>query len=164
MQNTLHPDKAILKSGAAVAVSLALLPDPAWAIQMHQGMEGIIVHQLGHLFFLLSMVALIFTITGKGLNREKGWRMIQLAALFFIFWNLDTLAAHFLDNQIRAVHIENLSLGKMAIVTRSDSSLLAVIYYLLKLDHLWCVPAMFFLLRGLDCLLAAQKRQNAGPS
>lgn len=130
---------------------------------MHQGVEGIIVHQLGHLFFLLSMVVLIFTITGKGLTRQRGWRLIQWAALFFILWNLDALAAHFLDNQVRAVRIENLSMTKMAIITRSDSSLLAMIYYLLKLDHLLCVPAMAFLYLGLDHLLKSQK-SRAGKS
>ena len=124
---------------------------------MHQGVEGIIVHQMGHLFFLLSMVVLIFTITGKGLTRQRGWRLIQWAALFFILWNLDALATHFLDNQVRAVRIENLSMTKMAIITRSDSSLLAMVYYLLKLDHLLCVPAMAFLYLGLDHLLKSQK-------
>lgn len=105
------------------------------------------------------MVVLIFTITGKGLTRQRGWRMIQFSALFFIFWNLDALAAHFLDNQIRAVRIENLTLLKMAIVTRSDSGLLAVIYYILKLDHIWCVPAMLFLYLGLDSLVKQKQQQ-----
>lgn len=146
-----------MKGLKIIAALVAVLPETAWATQMHQGVEGIIVHQMGHLFFLLSMVVLIFTITGRGLTRLKGWRRIQYAALFFIFWNLDALAAHFLDNQIRTVSIENLSLWKMAIVTRSDSSLLAVVYYLLKLDHLLCVPAMAFLYLGLDSLLGAQK-------
>lgn len=129
------------------------LPAPAFAIQLHMGNEGIIVHQLGHLFFLFSMVGLMFTINIKHMNQQKGWRLIQYAALFFIFWNLDTLTAHFLDNQIEVVRIDTLSFTRMQVVTTSDSSLLAVVYYLLKLDHLWCVPAMAFLYKGLDRLL-----------
>lgn len=129
------------------------LPDPAFAIQLHMGNEGIIVHQLGHLFFLFSMVGLMFTINIKHMNQQKGWRLIQYAALFFIFWNLNTLTAHFLDNQIEVVRIDTLSLTRMQVVTTSDSSLLAGIYYFLKLDHLWCVPAMGFLYKGLDRLL-----------
>ena len=135
------------------------LPAPAFAIQLHTGNAGIIAHQIGHLFFLFSIVALMFTINSQGLIRQKGWRLIQLAALFFIFWNLDTLAAHFLDNQIKVVRIETLSMTRMAIVTQSGSQLLAVIYYLLKMDHLWCVPAMVFLLMGLNSLLKDQRQR-----
>ncbi len=136
------------------------LPAPAFAIQLHTGNAGIIAHQIGHLFFLFSMVTLMFTINSQGLIRQKGWRLIQLAALFFIFWNLDTLAAHFLDNQIEVVRIETLSITKMAIVTQSDSQLLAVIYYFLKMDHLWCVPAMIFLFIGLNSLLKDQRQRS----
>jgi hypothetical protein len=139
------------------------LPAPAFAIQLHVGNEGIIVHQLGHIFFLLSMVGLMFTINSKQMTRQKGWRLIQYAALFFIFWNINTLVAHFLDNQIEVVRIETLSLTKMTIVTQSDSQLMAMIYYLLKLDHLWCVPAMVFLYKGLDCLLKDQKHHHGNP-
>lgn len=136
------------------------LPAPAFAIQLHTGNAGIIAHQTGHLFFLFSMVALMFTVNSQGLIRQKGWRLIQLAALFFIFWNLDTLAAHFLDNQIEVVRIQTLSITKMAIVTQSDSQLMAVIYYFLKMDHMWCVPAMVFLFMGLNSLLKDQRHRS----
>lgn len=140
--------------------SLALLawglPAPAFAIQLHMGNEGIIVHQLGHLFFLFSMVGLMFTINLKHMNQQKGWRLIQYAALFFIFWNLNTLTAHFLDNQIEVVRMETVSFTRLQVITGSGSSLLAGVYYFLKLDHLWCVPAMLFLYKGLDRLLKDQ--------
>ncbi len=135
-----------------------ILPEYSFATQMHQGSEGIIVHQMGHVFFLFSMVSLLFTITGKGLGYDKGWRLIQYSAFFFILWNLDALAAHFLDNQIHIVKIKNLSMWKMSIETQSDSSLLTIVYYLLKLDHLLCVPAMIFLYRGLGILNIEQKQ------
>jgi hypothetical protein len=147
-----------------IPVWLLVLPAPAFAIQLHTGNAGIIAHQIGHLFFLFAMVALMFTINSQGLIRQKGWRQIQFGALFFIFWNLDTLVAHFLDNQIGVVRIETMSMTKMAVVTQSDSQLLAVIYYFLKMDHLWCVPAMIFLFMGLDSLLKAQREaQRQGP-
>ncbi len=136
---------------------ILLRPAQVFAIQLHSGNAGIIAHQIGHLFFLFAMVALMFTINSQGLIRQKGWRQIQFGALFFIFWNLDTLVAHFLDNQIEVVHIETLSVTRLAVVTQSDSQLLAVIYYFLKMDHLWCVPAMIFLFLGLDTLLRTQR-------
>jgi hypothetical protein len=134
-----------------------LRPAPVLAIQLHSGNAGIIAHQIGHLFFLFAMVALMFTINSQGLIRQKGWRQIQFGALFFIFWNLATLIAHFLDNQIEVVRIETLSVTRLAVVTQSDSQLLSLVYYFLKMDHLWCVPAMIFLFLGLDTLLKTQR-------
>ena len=137
-----------------------ILPVPAWAIQLHQGREGILVHQAGHLFFLLSMVALVFIITGRQLNREKGWRMIQCSAILFVIWNLDTVLAHFFDNQIRVVTVEKLSLWQVKISAASGSQLLVQLYHSLKLDHLLCVPAMFLFYRGLSSLLAQERSKE----
>jgi hypothetical protein len=130
------------------------------ATQMHKGLEGILVHQLGHVFFLLSMVGLIFTITGKGLNLQKGWRMIQYAAFSFILWNLDALAVHFFDNQVHAVSMENISLSKVKIISESGAPLLTYAFYIMKLDHLLCVPAMLFLYRGLSSLVTDEKNRQ----
>jgi len=143
---------------ALATAGLVFLPLNVYATQLHASSEGIITHQIGHLFFLFSMVALIFTITDKGLDRQKGWRLIQYSAFFFILWNLDAITAHFFDNQIHAVKIENISFGKMRIITNNDSSLLAWFYYVLKLDHLLCVPAMLFLYKGLSNLVEDQKQ------
>ena len=135
-----------------------VLPDLCLATQLHHASEGIIVHQAGHVFFLCSMVVLIFTISGRQLSGVRGWRLIQYAALFFILWNLDALAAHFLDNQIAIVKIRNVSMWQMVLETRLDSALLPWFYYLLKLDHLLCVPAMILLYRGLSCLHEDRKK------
>jgi hypothetical protein len=143
--------------------SIALLPQTSHAIQLHANLEGIITHQVGHLFFLLSMVALIFTISGKGLDKQKGWRLIQYSAFFFILWNLDTITAHFVDNQIHAVKIENISLTQIKVVAQNGSTVLAWFYYVLKLDHFLCVPAMFFLYRGLSSLVNEQRGLIANP-
>ena len=142
-------------------VCFVFLPIDASAIQLHASSEGIITHQVGHLFFLFSMVALFFTITGKGLDTQKGWRLIQYSAIFFILWNLDVLAAHFLDNQIQVVAIENLPRGQIRVNVENGSSFLAWVYFFLKLDHLLCVPAMFFLYRGLSRLVKEQQQMAA---
>ncbi|NOX32834.1 MAG: hypothetical protein GXP56_03725 [Deltaproteobacteria bacterium] len=148
-----------LKSIPLTAVAgLILIPVNGYATQLHSSLEGITTHQVGHLFFLFSMVVLIFTITGKGLDKQKGWRLIQYSAFFFILWNLDAIAAHFFDNQIHAVKMEIISLGEMRIITNNGSSMLAMSYYVLKMDHLLCVPAMLFLYRGLSNLVEDQKK------
>ena len=38
------------------AAAILLLPAQAWAIQLHLTSEGIITHQMGHLFFLVSKI------------------------------------------------------------------------------------------------------------
>ena len=145
---------SLLYTAVAFTVFLEIIaPDQVLATQMHSGSEGILVHQLGHLFFLISMVTLIFTISGQRLDREKGWRLIQYSAGFFILWNLDALAVHFLDNQISAVDVETLSVWKIRIDPANNSKALANFYYFLKLDHLLCVPAIALFYRGLSMLM-----------
>ncbi|MBC8442125.1 MAG: hypothetical protein H8D87_20855 [Deltaproteobacteria bacterium] len=159
IKNRLPSLYLILKPMLAIAAAIfILLPINVSATQLHASSEGVITHQMGHIFFLFSMLVLIFTVTDKGLNKQKGWRLIQCSAFFFILWNLDAITAHFFDNQIHAVKIENISIWKMRIITNNDSSLLAWFYYMLKLDHLLCVPAMLFLYKGLSNLLDVQKQ------
>ncbi len=141
---------------AIAAGFILLLPADASAIQLHLTSEGIITHQMGHIFFLVSMVALIFTLSGKGLDRQKGWRLIQYSAFFFILWNLDAVLGHFLDNQIHAVEIKNISFTTMQMEVYNDSPVLYRIYYALKLDHLLAVPAMMLFYTGLSRLVREQ--------
>ncbi len=138
---------------------VTMLPPECYATQLHASSEGIITHQAGHLFFLFSMVALILTISGKNIGSQKGWRLIQYSAFFFVLWNLDAITAHFLDNQIHAVKIENISLWTLDIVAYNDSQLLGFAYYILKLDHLLCVPAMLLLYKGISSLVNDHKKQ-----
>jgi hypothetical protein len=142
-----------------ILVFLIFLPVNGYATQLHASSEGIITHQAGHLFFLFSMVALILTISKKNLGSQKGWRLIQYSAFFFVLWNLDAFTAHFLDNQIHAVKIENISFWTLDIVAYNDSQLLGFAYYILKLDHLLCVPAMLLLYKGISRLVNDHTKQ-----
>jgi hypothetical protein len=63
------------------------------------------------------------------------------------------MLVHFLDEQIRAVRVENLGDWRIRVVTSGDGNWLASVYYLAKLDHLLCVPAMVFLMLGLRHML-----------
>jgi len=70
-----------------------------------------------------------------------------------MLWNVDTLLVHFLDEQILAVRVETIGDWRIRIDTTDDRMWLAVVYYLGKLDHLLCVPAMGCLLIGLRHML-----------
>ena len=130
-----------------------MVPELAHATQMHSVNEGILVHQLGHVFFLVSMAILILTIQGKKLHMERGWRLIQCSALFFIIWNLDAMSVHFLDNQSSFITTTLMSMTHIYIDTQEHHDGLARLYYLLRLDHLFCLPAIIFLHRGLSHIL-----------
>lgn len=135
---------------------------PALATQGHAGIEGVWVHQFAHVFFLFAMLLLIYWLRRAGLVKKPGWRYIQYAALFFILWNVDTILVHFLDEQILAVRVENLGDWRIHIGVDAGREWVAGIYYLAKLDHLLCVPAMVFLMLGLRHMLAEVQSAAAG--
>jgi hypothetical protein len=151
--------------GALAVLASGLLPAPALAVQEHGAPEGIYSHQGAHLFFTASMVLLVYWLRQRRLVREAGWRYIQYAALFFILWNLDAFTAHFLDEQSGILDTTLAAPGKIQIQVGESLTALAWFYYLAKLDHLLCVPAMVFLFSGLRRLLkdAGRRQPGAGP-
>ncbi len=145
-----------------IAIVCILWPLDALATQGHAGIEGVWVHQFAHLFFLFSMLLLIYWLRQADLVKRPGWRFIQYAAFFFILWNLDTILVHFLDEQICAVSVTNLGDWKIQVTATNGHEWLATVYYLIKLDHLLCVPAMVFLMLGLHHMLKEVQPADPG--
>jgi hypothetical protein len=142
----------LIKISAIIGFAV-LLADPADATQGHGGIEGVYVHQLAHLFFILSMGILIYWLRERDLVKDLGWRYIQYAALFFILWNIDTVLVHALDDQFKLIEVQRIDRWQIQITDRFDFAPLRVVYYLAKLDHLLCVPALICLYLGLKRLL-----------
>lgn len=146
---------------ASVTLCLLLVTNtPALATQSHAGIEGVWVHQFAHMFFLFSMGLLIFWLRRAGLVKAPGWRYIQYAAMFFILWNADAFLVHFLDEQILAVTINPIGPWHMRIDAAGGRDWVASLYYLVKLDHLLCVPAMVCLMLGLRHMLRENRRSR----
>jgi hypothetical protein len=143
------------------AICPILWPASAWATQTHGGLEGLWVHQTAHLFFALSMGLLIFWLRKWRLTDAKEWRYIQFAALFFIAWNLDAMATHWLQEQSSLIEVHNIAPLQMQIVTSEGLRWLGTVFYVAKLDHLFCVPALIFLFLGFRRLL--RTALNAAP-
>ena len=141
----------------AVAATLGLLLwgaiPPAWATQQHGAPEGLYVHQLGHIFFALTMGFLIYWLHKWRLAGLPGWRHIRYAAYFFIAWNLDAMAVHWLDEQSNLINSERIGHMMITITPAEGFDWLAALYYIGKLDNLLCVPALLFLFMGLRRLL-----------
>lgn len=154
--------RRILPFVGGLIIWLLFVAHPAQATQGHAGIEGVWVHQFAHLFFLFSMLLLIYWLRQAGLVKEPGWRYIQYAALFFMFWNVDTMLVHFLDEQILAVRVESIGDWWIHVAVADNRRWLATLYYLVKLDHLLCVPAMVFLMLGLRHMVNEGRPINSG--
>jgi len=142
----------IIRIFGLAAIIVLIGAAQAWATQTHGEPEGLYVHQAAHVFFIFSMGLLIYWLRRRELVREKAWRYIQYSALLFILWNIDTFAVHFLDEQIDLIRTRKLDTWHMQIDTAQGRAWLGQIYYLAKLDHLLCVPALLYLYLGLTRL------------
>jgi len=134
-------------------LGLLLDADAALATQAHGSPEGIYAHQIAHIIFAFSMGILIYWLRERNLVKEAGWQLIQYAALFFILWNIDTIAVHFLDEQIDIIQVKRIDFWLMQINANNGQRSLETLYYFVKLDHLLCVPGMLLLYFGLRRLL-----------
>jgi len=140
---------------------LLLFADTVWATQTHGQPEGLFVHQMAHIFFIISMGSLEFWLRQRNLIKERGWKYIQLAAVLFILWNIDAFLVHLLDEHLDVLGVTKVDLWHIQIESHPEQNSIALLYYLLKLDHLLCVPAMFFLYFGLQTILKNTSSSNA---
>jgi hypothetical protein len=153
------------RSWLVVAFGLILQPVPAMALQSHGGLEGLYVHQLAHLFFGFSMGLLIFWLRKRRLTASLSWRYIQYAALFLIAWNVDTITSHWLLEQSGLIDVAFIAPIHIRVTTAEGWQWVTEIYYLTKLDHLLCVPALVFLFLGLRRLVnTSQPGEGRGES
>jgi hypothetical protein len=143
----------MLSGGFLIGLIILTTADPAFATQTHGGPEGLVVHQIAHLFFLTSMGTLAYWIQARGLSRQRAWRLIRYAAIMLMVWNTDAFLAHLLDEQTRLIAVHHVDSFHLSIVPRPGFEFLVPFYYLVKLDHLFCVPALILLYLGLRTLL-----------
>jgi hypothetical protein len=145
-------------------ITLVLVtPDNTLATQAHGAPEGIYAHQLAHIFFIISMGFLIHWLRERKLVRESGWRFIQYAAFFLILWNIDAFTVHLLSEQINIIQFRKVGSWQVQINAINSNKGLEVFYYIAKLDHLFCVPALFFLYSGLKRLTKESSSQAVKP-
>ncbi len=127
--------------------------EKAFGLQSHATPEeGLYSHQLGHIFFLLSMVVFAFWLQKTRLVKNRGWRLLQLSCFFFILWNMDAIAGH----EVELWLTESRLVGPVSsrVLIPVLGFLLPYLYFFLKLDHFLCVPAMLLLFLGLKKLAA----------
>ncbi|MGI6657562.1 MAG: hypothetical protein ACOX5Z_12250 [Desulfobulbus sp.] len=115
----------------------------AMALQVHGPPEGLYVHQMAHLHYLIALVFFLCYIRRAAFT-SRGWRYLQLFCLLMGLWNILAFAGH-----CAATRVEAESLVRTAHYL--DTRLLPpftvnnLLFYIAKLDHLVCAPALFFL-------------------
>jgi hypothetical protein len=134
-------------------LEMLLWPASGSATQGHAGIEGLYTHQLAHIFFAVSMAILIYWLRQRYLVKQKGWRYIQYSAFFFILWNLDAFMVHLLGEHLGIIHVHKVNAWEIQITASAQHRFLIPLYYLARLDHLLCVPALLFLYAGLRRLI-----------
>lgn len=142
---------------AILIILIMIFPNKAHAIQIHSEPEGLYCHQLAHGFFAFSMTILMYWLRQMKLIHYRGWRYIWYAALFFILWNIDAMFAHYLEGTEGFGHTEKVDGWSGYIIIETDNPLIVILYYIAKLDHLFCVPAIIFWFFGLRSLLSERE-------
>ncbi|MFP4160095.1 MAG: hypothetical protein ACLFQ9_09615 [Desulfobacterales bacterium] len=143
----------------------AMLPSaaaPVLATQGHGGPEGVYVHQFSHIFFIFAMGILIYWLRSRNMVRERGWWYLQYACLFFLLWSADAFSVHLLEEQLRWIRAEPVDSWGISIQAEVGGKWLAWFYYIIKLDHLLCVPGMVFLFMGLRRLSLLPDEESGG--
>lgn len=127
---------------------LIFLPSKGFAFVPH-GYPATIIHQMGHIYFFISCLFIALIIIRKNLHKEKGWRYILLAEIFFMLWNLDTFIGHISEFWIEPSQIigerGGIDYFKRKIIIEGKEW----IYYITKHDHIWLVPGMLMFYLGL---------------
>ena len=137
-----------------VLLSGFFLPESALAFQPH-AYSGLYIHQLAHFFLIVSLFFFAVKARQTRLAALKAWQYIIAGTWILMLWSGVTMLGHFLDLEIE---------DALFLPPGADIPLLHLagwqegLYYLLKLDHLLAVPAMFLFYRGLKLL-----RQGASP-
>jgi hypothetical protein len=136
-----------LLPGAALQLACLLVLCPAaHATQTHKAPEGLYVHQLGHLLFLVAMVLVWVRLYRAPPFAGRGWAYIKASAVLFTLWNLDAFVAHWLEEMMPAEPFVGGG-GAWSLILVEVPATIGVPFYLTKFDHLLCVPgiALFFL-------------------
>jgi len=138
-----------------------LSPPLVYALQTHGGYEGLFAHQGAHLFFTVSMAITAIRIRYSILYRQKSWRYMILSAWLLVVWNLWAFTGHIITLFIPSANIITVEIDQAPML--NIESWKEVAYYLLKMDHLLCVPALLFLYLGLRAMAAVSQLKEPSP-
>ena len=142
-----------------IVATILLFAKPAFAVQVHGPPEGLYVHIIAHIFFSSAIIFLLFLFKRHPPGRGIPWRYLRWSLFMFLLWNIDTLIVHILSIGIpeAALHMpEDIFQHELL----PPITVKELFFYILRNDHLLCVPAMLFLVLSLRSFLREPGREN----
>lgn len=146
-----------LKITISAGILSLLIPSNALAFVPH-AYEGIYIHQMGHIFFFVSCVFIIWVIKNHNLRDKKGWRYIYLSQIFFVLWNIDTFVGHITEYWIEPSQIVGGKEGWDYFMREISIQGKEYLYYITKYEHILIMLAMFFFVKGLREHLSEEEK------
>lgn len=128
-----------------ILLALSAQVNPAWAVQSHGGVEGLLSHQIGHILFATGMGYLLYRLRTMR-KAGSGWLEFKTFVWLLIAWNLLTFSGHWMNEFIVQ---EQFIKDHGYTLSFKITNLFDAIYYLTRLDHLLLVPSFAFLLMAL---------------
>lgn len=131
------------------ASAFLVAPTPAFALQAH-AYEGLYLHQIAHLFFLAAMIFFALGIQRGRLVFRRPWRLMAAGAWLLALWNIWAFGGHFIETLVPEESL--LRVPGQVVPRLAFASWREVAYFIVKMDHLLAVPAIFcfyFGMRGL---------------
>lgn len=133
-----------------VACCCLFLPDNAWALQSHGPPEGLYVHQMAHVHFILALGYLYWDIRRSSFV-GKGWGYLQVFCLLMLCWNVVAFIGHAVAGHVDAQAFSAVG-GYLHGRIHGPYDLQTIAFYIAKYDHIIAVPALFFLYMGMRTL------------
>lgn len=132
-----------------LSVFFFLDPQDAWALQTHGGIEGMVVHQLAHVHYILALCVLLWDVSRPDFA-ARPWLLLRCFCLLMILWNALAFVGHFAQMNLPENDIVTED-GYLSAFLLLPLSFGRWIYYVAALDHLLCVPALFCLFLAMRC-------------
>ena len=136
-----------LLTGVFFAFTMLCWPARAWALQPHGAPEGLYVHQMAHIFFMGALAYLYWDVKRTSFT-GIGWRFLQIFCILFFLWNGAALLGHWMTHLIDEAAFD-LSKGYWWSELRYPLGPIKLLFYFTRMDHLFSLPALFFLMLSL---------------
>ncbi|MEW6595509.1 MAG: hypothetical protein AB1413_11635 [Thermodesulfobacteriota bacterium] len=149
-------------AGAGLLAAVLGVPAPAFALQTH-AYSGFYLHQIAHLFFLAAMVFFALGIRRSRFALRRPWRLMAAGAWLLALWNLWAFGGHFVEVLVPESSLLRETgrlVPRIALVSWRELA-----YFIIKMDHLLAVPALFcfyFGMRGIHRAIGGEKGQRTG--
>jgi hypothetical protein len=104
----------------------------------------------------------IYDLHRRGLTSSRAWRLLRYSALFFILWNLDAMLVHHLEGMEGLFVQVDGDFWRAGIRALPGNEPAAVLFWIFKMDHLLCVPAIMLLFAALRLFLAEARHRESG--